>query len=60
MQLIHSKIIFIRNILKESKLDLFLFVTLASLLQQAALNATKIEYELLTDFNMKIFLWKRH
>ena len=60
MQLIHSKIIFIRNILKESKLDLFLFVTLASLLQQAALKATKIEYELLTDFNMKIFLWKRH
>lgn len=56
MQLIHSKIIFIRNILKESKLDLFLFVTLASLLQQAALKATKIEYELLTDFNMKIFL----
>ena len=60
MQLIHSKIIFIRNILKESKLDLFLFVTVASLLQQAALKATKIEYELLTDFNMKIFLWKRH
>ena len=60
MQLIHSKIIFIGNILKESKLDLFLFVTLASLLQQAALKATKIEYELLTDFNMKIFLWKRH
>ena len=60
MQLIHSKIIFIRNILKESKLDLFLFVTLALLLQQAALKATKIEYELLTDFNMKIFLWKRH
>lgn len=56
MQLIHSKIIFIRNILKESKLDLFLFVTLASLLQQATLKATKIEYELLTDFNMKIFL----
>lgn len=46
------------NIHEIFKLDLLSFVTLSSLLWEAAIKATRIEFKLLTDINMLLFYEK--